>query len=279
MMSKRINKLFTLVELLVVIAILSILMSLLQPALRSAIFKTKTTVCASNLKQVGISYLTYADDYADLYPFAERKHQDNPADWYCDLNRWQGYRHWEPRSLKHTDHWDLKETLKPYFGTTKAVIDSFKCPHMKGVHPNYTGSDYAVFPNISTTYQEIGWDPSTNLSPYGNKKGIMRRLGDGWGTKTTFQRMFILASDTAGCETSDLSGHFWGNHGSLNDPGIPSHIGMNYTRIFSTPFMDGNFLIDDGSVHLKDRLIIGKFGVEMTGVKKGFRVPVEFGEK
>src|SRR5512139_987427 len=56
---------FTLIELLVVIAVIAILMAILMPALNRAREQGRRAGCLSNLKNLTLAWIMYADDNED----------------------------------------------------------------------------------------------------------------------------------------------------------------------------------------------------------------------
>lgn len=98
-MCRRIK--FTLLELLIVIAIITILASLLLPALGKTREKVKAINCLSNQRQIGIWLLNYTDDYNDYFP------DWTSAGWYQRLYL-AGYFPWKLDN--------------------KGFLEKFKCP-------------------------------------------------------------------------------------------------------------------------------------------------------
>jgi prepilin-type N-terminal cleavage/methylation domain-containing protein/prepilin-type processing-associated H-X9-DG protein len=73
---------FTLIELLVVIAIISILAAILFPVFATAREKARQTACTSNVKQLGLAFMQYQQDYDETWP--------NGGNIYHTGNGWAG---------------------------------------------------------------------------------------------------------------------------------------------------------------------------------------------
>jgi prepilin-type N-terminal cleavage/methylation domain-containing protein/prepilin-type processing-associated H-X9-DG protein len=64
---------FTLIELLVVIAIISILAGMLLPGLARAREAARRISCASNLRQLGLTFKMYSGEHGGTYPTVQRR--------------------------------------------------------------------------------------------------------------------------------------------------------------------------------------------------------------
>lgn len=78
---------FTLIELLVVIAIIGLLAAILFPVFSGARENARRSSCQSNLKQLGIGFMQYAQDYDEMTPLREEGATPilKPMNWFNSI--------------------------------------------------------------------------------------------------------------------------------------------------------------------------------------------------
>jgi prepilin-type processing-associated H-X9-DG protein len=118
-----------LIELLVVIAIIGILAAMLLPALARAQAKARAAQCVSNLRQWGIGFTLYADDWNDYIP-AEGdagNNATNPGTWPNAI----------PPYVKQPTYTYLKYTNAPQGTFVGKVLPNviWVCPEKYRHHP------------------------------------------------------------------------------------------------------------------------------------------------
>jgi prepilin-type N-terminal cleavage/methylation domain-containing protein len=145
------RKAFTLIELLVVITIIVVLLSLLTPALDTAVYQTERIVCLSNTRVQHAAQYQYAYDNA-------RRLTDRGGAQSPDYHRWGG----APRSPVAV----LRGTYLP---STRALI----CPIVAQAPSQPYGE-----------YRRNDWSTSQNGDPVTQAVNLLGTYG-GWDTDST----------------------------------------------------------------------------------------------
>lgn len=109
---------FTLIELLVVIAIIAILAAILFPVFAQAREKARQTACASNLRQIGLAFGMYTQDYDERLPDRRDLKKSLPRGW----KPWTTWPATDPRG-----GW-AAQLMQPYVKS----YDIWSCPSIAG---------------------------------------------------------------------------------------------------------------------------------------------------
>ncbi len=108
---------FTLIELLVVIAIIAILAAILFPVFAKAREKARQASCTSNVKQISLAVLMYAQDYDERFP-PERNGID-ALEWFrTGTIVWTTYANYQPLVFAYVKNREAFMCPSSRFGTT-----------------------------------------------------------------------------------------------------------------------------------------------------------------
>jgi len=149
--SPLICKIFTILELLVVISVIMILISLLLPAFTKAKEISKQIACVNNLKQLGYSFICYANDNFDFYPPMRSGATDRwPYLLFSYINN--------PYIFICQSHSDNKKRLEVYKTSEGWSLSSYYNPDY-GYNWRYIGTSYGIG---FTTYPDYGIPATIN---------------------------------------------------------------------------------------------------------------------
>jgi prepilin-type processing-associated H-X9-DG protein len=226
---------FTIIELLVVVSIISILTGILLPALNMARKSARGVTCKNNLKQLGLAFNMYINDYDGTYPSARWK-TGSKLRWQNSIGNFIGGSVLDPGV--GSDPKDSTATLDNII-----INESFKCPETKnslnqiptGALTNSTGNRGNYLRTGSYGYNWATFGPFTILGGitttrrFPVKPNMIRKISSTIMVADSFGE-YNMSGSRPHAYTLDgpkqMSGR-WGTSGTQT-PADPRHLGQKF---------------------------------------------------
>jgi prepilin-type N-terminal cleavage/methylation domain-containing protein len=195
------RKAFTLIELLIVIAIIALLVSIIVPAMKKAKEQAKRMVCGTNLHQIQIACVAYANENKDMFPTRGKKYS--------------GY----PHAMINTETNQSLDTtfFEPYLSNMRDKV--LFCP---GALIRYRNPQIAQYDYTYITYQYFNYPIGSTMwisanQPNLAKYSTARQASPLWACLTVSEDGVV--DSKTGKDLTHLS------HNMVNEPHLPD--GMN----------------------------------------------------
>lgn len=233
---------FTLIELLAVVAIILLLASLLVPALQRARDMTLDARCKSNLRQIGVMMVQFAQDHEGVLPVGSVAGNDGDLDWQkC----WMG-KEVLPTGVTTDDQWPENRygVLFPYMGNDEATARRlYRCTALE---QGTLGSGYGS--NGYFDYAMIMFWSGATLGYLPSRCELRYNLADPttWMKKVT---PLVMEEDP----------YYWLNRYGNVEPGMG-----NQDRLGIWHYGHGNYVGLDGSVQENRPLVPGQLNPELN---------------